>query len=119
MFAFGVLLAELLAGEPAWAALKSHAQVIAAVLSGKRPSMPASAPSELKVVRADLLLYACMCSWCTCMTQAGSLSKHALPLQELALQCMAGNPKERPTFASILDTLQRLSQLPPWAEPGA
>jgi hypothetical protein len=49
VFAFGVLLAELLAGEPAWAALKSHAQVIAAVLSGKRPVVPASAPPELKV----------------------------------------------------------------------
>lgn len=49
VFAFGVLLAELLAGEPAWAALKSHAQVIAGVLSGKRPVVPASVPSELKV----------------------------------------------------------------------
>jgi hypothetical protein len=54
VFAFGVLLAELLAGEPAWAALKSHAQVIAAVLSGKRPTISASAPSELQVRDAQI-----------------------------------------------------------------
>jgi hypothetical protein len=64
VFAFGVLLAELLAGEPAWAALKTHAQVIAAVLSGKRPTMPALAPTELKVrlIMAFFLTESCSCT---------------------------------------------------------